>query len=114
VSGKSAPPPGITDGSKFAERALSTIREFMEADGQQVAFRRFVEPASGAASFAKALNRSVTGSMNDLVFGAKLFLAAGLSLHEVGFRLNRTPLSALRYSNPREAFELLVKQGEKE
>jgi hypothetical protein len=98
---------GITDSTKFVERALICIRE-------QAGFRRWVEPASAAASFAKALNRSVTGSMNDLVFGAKLFLTDGLSPHEIGFRLNETPLSALRYSNPREVFKSLVKQGEQE
>lgn len=38
---------GITDDSRFIERALSTIREFMEDDGQVFAYQRFIAPASG-------------------------------------------------------------------
>ncbi len=32
---------GITDDSRFIERVLSTIREFMENDGQAFAYQRF-------------------------------------------------------------------------
>ena len=107
---------GITDDSRFIERALSTIREFMEDDGQQFAYRKFIAPASGTVSFAKAMNRSVTGSMNDLIFGAKLILADDMAPSEIGFRLNETPMSALGkprgYQKPREAFKLLVNSFE--
>jgi hypothetical protein len=105
---------GITDDIRFIERALSTIREFMEDDGQQFAYRKFIAPASGSISFAKALNRSVTGSMNDHVQATKFYLADDMAPHEVGFRLNETPLSALtnadgrKYSNPREVFKRLM------
>lgn len=58
---------GITDDSVFIERALSTIREFTEDDGQAFVYQRFIVPASGTVQFAKALNRSITGSMNDHV-----------------------------------------------
>ena len=52
---------GITDDSVFIERALSTIREFTEDDGQAFVYQRFIAPASGTVQFAKALNRTVTG-----------------------------------------------------
>ena len=48
---------GITNDSVFIERALSTIREFMEDDRQQFAYRKFIAPSSGTVQFAKALNR---------------------------------------------------------
>ena len=108
---------GISDDSRFIERALSTIREFMEDDGQQFVYRKFIAPASGSVSFAKALNRSVTGSMNDHVQATKFYLADDMSPHEVGFRLNETPLSALtnadgrKYANPREVFKRLAGGG---
>src|SRR5262245_44656153 len=60
------PGKGVTDESGFIERALGGIREFMEADGRQGVYERLVGPASGSVRFAKALNRSVTGSMNDM------------------------------------------------
>jgi hypothetical protein len=105
---------GITNDGVFIERALSTIREFMEVDGQAFTYRRFIAPFSGTVSFAKALNRTVTGSMSDHIFGAKLLLEDDLSLHDVGFRLNETPMSALvdadgkKYGNPKDVFSNLV------
>ncbi len=106
---------GITDDSRFIDRVLSTIREFMEDDGQSFAYQRFISPASGTISFAKALNRSVTGSMNDLVNHAKDWLAEDeISPHDVGFRFNDILLSSLArsksdfYWKPREAFKQLA------
>ena len=106
---------GITDDNRFIDRALSTIREFMEDDGQSFVYQRFIAPASGTVSFAKALNRSVTGSMNDLIKFAKMWLTEGdLSPHDTGFKLNDMPMSALGkprgYGHPREVFKLLANQ----
>ena len=110
---------GITDDSRFIERALSTIREFMEDDGQQFAYRKFIAPASGTVSFAKSLNRSVTGSMNELVMEAQMYLGEDeMAPHEVGFKLNGILLSTLKnaggrkYAEPRDAFKLLTNRNE--
>jgi hypothetical protein len=106
---------GITNDSDFIEGALGSLREFMEDDGQEVVYRRFIAPACASVRFAKALNRSVTGSMNDLIRHATAWLAEGnLSPHDVGVRLNDILLSALahndsfRYGKPREAFTTMV------
>jgi hypothetical protein len=104
----------VTDDGHFIECALSAIREFMEDEGQEFVYRRFIAPASGTVRFAKALDRSVTGSMNDLIRHATAWLAGGdLSPHDVGLRLNDILLSALAgsdspYSKPREAFKAMV------
>ena len=108
---------GITNESQFIERALGNIREFMEDDGQEFAYRRFIAPASGTIRFGKALNRSVTGSMNDLIKFAKMWLTeGGLSPHDTGFKLNDMPMSALGkprgYQKPREAFKLLADESD--
>ena len=99
---------GITDDGRFIVRALDTIREHLESDGQQAAYEQFIAPASETVRFAKALNRSVTGSMNDLVQTAQWLLADDMTPFEVGFHLNRTPLSVLKYRNPQEAFVSLA------
>lgn len=106
---------GITNDSHFIERALGSIREFMEDDGQAFVYHRFIAPTSGTVSFAKALNRSVTGSMNDLIrFATALLVEGELSPHDVGFKLNDFLLSAIapsksdKYGKPREAFKDLV------
>ena len=105
---------GITNESHFIERALSNIREFMEADGQEFVYCRFIVPATASVRFAKALDRSVTGSMNDLIKHATYWLAEGdVSPFDVGFRLNDTLLSMLAgggssFGKPREAFRALT------
>ena len=105
---------GITSDHEFIVRAMSSIREFMQDDGLEFVYGQFVAPTSGSVIFCKALNRSITGSMNELVMAAKGWLTPGdLSPHDVGFKLNDLLLSALAsetsadYGTPREAFKRL-------
>jgi hypothetical protein len=86
----------------------------MENDGQEFSYRRLIAPASATIRFARALDRIVTGSMNDLINQATAILAEGeLSLFDVGFKLNDVPLSAIamnkadKYGTPRAAFKRL-------
>ncbi len=112
---------GITNDSNFILNALSTIRDFMGDDGQQFVHEKFIAPASGTIQFAKALNRSVTGSVNELVGIAKQILAEGeLSPHQTGFELNGILLSSLKnaegrkYAEPRDVFKRLTNQKSEE
>src|SRR5262249_19095451 len=105
---------GITNDSDFIEWALSSIREFMEDEGQGAAYERFIAPASATVQFAKALNRSVTGSMNDMTKHAAYWLASrDVAPSEIGSRLKEIPMSALKhdrstYGFPRGVFEEMV------
>jgi len=96
---------GITDDCTFLKRATSYMGEFIRDDGHEFIFERLVAPSTATVTFSRALDRSVTGSMNDLVFQAKLMLTEReVSPWEVSFELNKTPMSYLKYSNPRETF----------
>lgn len=106
---------GITDYSDFIDRALSSLREFMEADGQAFVYQRFIAPTGRSVRFSKALDRSVTGSVNELVKFAKFLLEEGeLAPFDIGFKLNDFLLSALApskkhgYGKPNEAFKALA------
>jgi Domain of unknown function (DUF6933) len=106
---------GITDDGVLIDRALTCLREFMASDGLEAVFRQFIVAACESVRFAKALNRSVIGSMNDLVNHATAWLAEGdVSPHDVGIRLNDILLSALApsksdgYGRPRDSFLALV------
>ena len=93
---------------------MSSIQLFMEADEQQGVYKQLVAPSSGSVQFAKPLNRSVTGSMNDMAKHAAFWLAAGdVSLVEIGSRLKGIPMSALKHDGsthglPRDAFKAIV------
>jgi hypothetical protein len=96
---------GVANDRQFIERALSALRGFMEDDGLLFIYERFIAPASGTVQFSKALSRSVTGSMNDLIFHAKVWLTEReLSTHDTAFKLNEIPFSPFKYRKPREVF----------
>ena len=106
---------GITDDGRFIERALSSLREFMEDDGQAFVYHRLIAPASATVRFARALDRAVTGCMNELIAQAKFLLADGdLSPFDLGFRLNEVLLSSIavgqaeKYGTPRGAFKAMA------
>lgn len=108
------PAKGIYDDDTFIERMLENLREFLADDGQQSVFRRFIAPATGTIRFAKALNRTTTSSMNELILSATAQLEDGISPYEAGFRLNTVILSAIaptkaaKYGLPREAFKAMA------
>ena len=108
------PAKGINDEDTFIERTLENLREFLADDNQQAIFRQFIAPATGKVQFAKALNRTVTSSMNELILSATAWLEDGISPYEVGFRLNTVLLSAIapnkkaKYGVPRDAFKAMV------
>jgi len=66
---------GITDYGHFISRALSALGEFLEDDGQSFVYQRLIAPTAASVKFAKALDRSVTGSINELVKFATFWLA---------------------------------------
>lgn len=100
---------GITDDNQLITRGLNQIREVMADDGQEFCYLRFIAPATRSIQFSKALNRSVVGSMNDLVQGSQYWLIDGESSpYDISFKLNETPMATLGYANPREALKALV------
>lgn len=99
---------GITDESLLIERMLVSLREVMAGDALSFFYMQFVAPAAGEVQISKALNRSVIGSMNEMVEEASYYLLArNESPLEVSLKLNEMPLSAVGYRNPREALKTL-------
>lgn len=68
---------GIVNKTRFTESALNSIRESMENDRLEFVYQQLVVPFSGVVRFAKPLSRAVSGSMNDLINHAKLWLTDG-------------------------------------
>lgn len=100
--------------ARFADRVVGVIRAILEGAGHGPLAGICSELTPESVRFAKARDRSVTGSMNELVAYAEMLLAGGeLSVPEVGVRLNDFLLSALaagadKYGTPRGAFAALV------
>jgi hypothetical protein len=108
------PGKGITSEATLLSHAKETIGGFTADDGQQLVFSKYIAPAFSEVQFAKPLSRSATGSMNDHIHGAKTLLAHAMALNEIGYQLNKTPMSALvgpdgkKYANPKEVFASLA------
>ena len=99
--------------ARFAERVVGVIRAILEGVGRGSLAGSGNERAPGSVRFAKALDRSVMSSMNELVAYATMMLTGGVSVPEIGVRLNDFLLSALaragdKYGTPRDAFAALV------
>jgi hypothetical protein len=104
---------GITDDSKFIKIVTTRIKEQMKADGFEFIYERMIAPTTNHVSFSKALNPSVTGSMNDLVHHARFHLLEHeVSPHELSPWLNRIPMGQLKYAFPEEAFAQLKIAGQ--
>jgi hypothetical protein len=105
---------GVPDETRtqLAERVAGAVGTILDGTSRLAGVGNELAPES--VRFAKALDRSVTGSMNELVAYAEVLLAGGdLSVSEVGVRLNDLLLSALarageKYCTPREAFAALI------
>ena len=100
---------GISNDSAFIQRAVSLIGDVMRDDDLRFIFERLIVPFTASVSFSKALNRAVTGSMNELVYQAKGFLIEdGLSPYDTSFRLHKIPMGHLKYDYPLQAFRKQV------
>jgi hypothetical protein len=98
---------GITNDKQFIQGALTCMREFMTIDRNKYIFQKYIEPQAKEISFSRIVDRRVMGSMNDLIFQAKVHLNMGKSPFDVSFLLNEAPMSYLKYGRPKDAFREL-------
>lgn len=98
---------GIRDENEFIQATRSLMRDFMTFDGNEFSYNRFILPMTPII-FCKTGDRKILGSMNELVQLAKFDLKEfKLSPFDTAIRLNETPMSALEYGLPKEAFRAL-------
>ena len=97
---------GIISDSRFLDHLTHSLSDFIRSDGFESIYEKFIIPAWERVFFSKTLNRSVTGSMNDLTNLAKFHLVKySISPYDLSFKLNETPMKSLGYISPKEAFK---------
>jgi hypothetical protein len=75
---------------------LSEIRLVLKSEAMGPLYDRHVVSAVEQTRFARPLNRSVSGSMNNLIQHAKFWLTEyDAPLFEVAFRLNGIPMASV-------------------
>ena len=99
---------GMSNEKKFIKGVLTYIKQFMAADGKKSIFEQYIGPLAHQISFSKVTDRRVMGSMNDLIFQAKVYLVESQqSPFHVSLHLNESPMSYLKYGCPKDAFKAL-------
>ena len=100
---------GVTDENQFLKVCLMTLREFLEDLSCSRVYENSIAPYCGRITFSKPDNRSLLGSMNELVNCSKCILETHeISPYDLSFRINETPMGALKYQNPVEAFKSMT------
>ena len=96
---------GITNDGKFIEKMTSVLGEFLRVDELAFIWQKLISPEITSVRFSKSLNRSVTGSMNEIVRCAKyLFIIREMSPFDVSIDLNEMPMSMIEHTFPRDEF----------
>jgi tetratricopeptide (TPR) repeat protein len=98
---------GINASDKFIEQALSALGEQMANAGYGEIFEKRIAPLAGDVGFSKTGDRSVLGSMNDLIQQMKYRLE-GQTLAVAVKGLNDTPMGALGGKYPRDVLAKLA------
>lgn len=103
---------GIVDENAFIKRSLDALREFMEDDLRGFLYKRRISPHTNRIIFSKTTDRRVLGSLNDMIFQAKVRMIKGnLSPYDVSFELNTIPFSMFDYDNPGKRLDKLFAES---
>lgn len=102
---------GITTDRQFIQSVRTGLQAFLAGQGYHSKGAMDLPSPDRDASFAKITDRRILGSMNDLIFQAKIRLEEGQQMPlEVSFCLNETPMSYLKYRSPKSVFQQLLRQ----
>lgn len=103
------PGKGIVSEESLAKATLKYLHEYMVIDNTAHLFDAHIAPRIDTVTFCKAGDRRVLGSMNDLIYNAKVhLLEGGYPSTMVMSRLNQMPMSMLKMDRPRVAFMALA------
>ena len=103
------PGKGVSNEQAFVEQSMKSLRDNMALDGIVSIFDTRIAPVLDLVSLCKASDRGVLASMNQLVYQAKCdLIEMGHPLPLVNQRLNRIPMSKLKYHYSVEEFAALA------
>ena len=103
------PANGLETTEQFGNGLGHYLERQLLADNFWSIFKKRLVPEMYDILLTKALNRSVSGSMTDMIKLAKYMLIEdGKSLEETSAQLNETPFKAIDYTHPRDQFAMLA------
>ncbi len=102
---------GVTSETPLFGDAIAAMRDVLRADGLLPVFEQAIAPRFYPTAIAKRENRSVIGSMNDLIIQARFRLVLDeVSPYDASTYVNGTPMSYLDYRTPRDDFRSMARE----
>lgn len=96
---------GITDDNRFIIQWLNSTKDYLSDIGNDFVFKNFIAKNAGEFIYSKTQNKSILGSMNDMVSMSKYMIPLkDMSPWEISEVLNKTPFKAIDYDSPITAF----------
>lgn len=93
----------------FATTFRENLHLTLQSEGIQGSFIDQITAQGSGLGVLKTNNRSILGSMNELIFLCTVYIEsdgglANCNVLEINHTLNRTPMGALKYGRPIQAF----------
>ena len=99
---------GVTDDHELIERLTEAMKLNLEGTKLEFQYQRWIAPELAAVQWAPIPDRSIMGSMNDLILMAKYHLKyEGDSPVELSRKLAQAPMSMLGMRSPDRVFPTL-------
>lgn len=98
---------GISDINSFHSEFLSTLRDYLSELDMRMIFERVIAPDSGNITLSKTIDRSVLGSMKDMVDMNKISVeeyGKEYSPWDMARLINETPFRTINYDHPFKVF----------
>ena len=104
---------GVVDDNIFFQQFFSFLRQKMEEIEGRMIFERIIAPNSARITLSKTINKSVLGSINDMVNMSKIIVERDdMSPFDLSDYLNNTPFKYINYQSPLVAFKSMkLKKG---
>ncbi|MDW7761623.1 MAG: hypothetical protein SCM96_13445 [Acidobacteriota bacterium] len=99
---------GVTTPEKYEEALVREFGGYLARCDEISVYSKYLASYKKNATYSKALNQSVTGSINDLIFSARFALELrGMTTWEASDYINEMPMSFLKMKSPETAFQTL-------
>ena len=99
---------GVTNAKTLFDAFATVLEDYLRATERGGIFGQMIAPAIGECAFTRCRDRSVIGSMNDLVFQSTCLIElADRHPFKLFDDLNSTPMGALEMDNPGKVFAFM-------
>lgn len=104
---------GVTGEDALVRRLQAALRLNLADGPHAFAYERWIATCGAGVQWAPIPDRSVLGTINDLIFEVKWGLRDGKSLAELSGWLAQTPLTVLGMNSPDRVFPMIAGSGVK-